>query len=53
MGTNRKKSHLIKWQMVMKEKKDGGLEVRNLKMHNKRYFVNGSEDIVRKVMRES
>lgn len=33
--TNKKKAHLVKRQMVIKGKKDVGLGIRNLKMHNK------------------
>lgn len=34
----KKKIQLIKRQTVVKEKKDGGLRVRNLKMHDKILF---------------
>lgn len=39
LGTQtEKKIQLIKRQTVVKEKKDGGLRVRNLKMHDKILF---------------
>lgn len=47
----KRKIHLVNWQVVLKEKKDGGLGVRNLKLHNKgmlfkwiwRYNLDGTE----------
>ncbi|KAK6791642.1 hypothetical protein RDI58_010723 [Solanum bulbocastanum] len=34
-NANRRKIQLIHWQVVLREKKGGGLGVRNLKLHNK------------------
>lgn len=35
VNADKGKFHLVKWQEMMKEKKNGGLGMRNLKLHNK------------------
>lgn len=34
-NAGKRELHLVKWQMVMRDKEDGGLWVRNLKLHNR------------------
>lgn len=34
-NSGKRKFHLVKWQMVMKDEEEGELGVRNLKLHNR------------------
>lgn len=37
-NSDKKKIHLVKWQVVIEDKKKGGLGVRNLKLHNRSFL---------------
>lgn len=56
-NSDKKKIHLVKWQVVIEDKKKGGLGVRNLKLHNRSFlfkwlwrYTSGSEEIWQKII---